>query len=219
MLFCLTCQLKCSSSAEFSSHCQTAHSSLHLSKQQATFILNTAESPHHSDNKIAAFLISSDLKQRFLERYSHDLLVANEETAMQLEELNAETVLKLKTNATANDEYEEFIESDSEYNEDEYNLNLNSEMGDVTSANESSLLFVDYSIIQMSRIVEMLRYLYLSSYDSSEQLRGGERVSSGFKHELEASESSASDSYDEEDTEPMVSILASRIYNSLFQIV
>lgn len=181
---------------------------LHLSKEQEAFILNNLESSNHQalDHKISVFLIGFDIKQKFLDKYSHDLLVANEETAIQLEELNLEKFNKFKTNkkikveknedTANNDEYDEFIESDSEYGEDELNP-LHSGAGDGVTTNGSSLLFIDYSIIQISRILEMLKHLYSTTNESEKQtISNLVSMHTGTSHnsklELEASESSIS---------------------------
>ncbi len=40
------------------------------------------------DTKISVFLLNNNIKRKFIENYSHDLLAANEETAICLEDLN-----------------------------------------------------------------------------------------------------------------------------------
>lgn len=179
-----------------------------MSKEQETFILNNLESSNHQalDHKISVFLIGFDIKQKFLDKYSHDLLVANEETAILLEELNLEKFNKFKANkkfkaeknedTANNDEYDELIESDSEYGEDELNP-FHNEAGDGVTTNGSSLLFIDYSIIQISRILEMLKHLYSTTKESERQticnlVSTHTGISHDSKLELEVSEFSIS---------------------------
>ncbi len=138
------------------------------------------------ENKIIVFLMEKKMKQKFLDQYSQDLLVANEETALCLEELNTERK-KLKKEHASLAMYDDYAMNDDDSIQEENNKNTNSDDDKdqaethfnndkqvENSDKQYSLLFIDYSIIQFNRIIKNLKHLYsinnVSSsamYDSS----------------------------------------------------
>lgn len=92
-------------------------------------IFNKASESIKVDSKIIVFLIETGMKYKFLENYSHDLLVSNEETAVCLEELNRENKkgTKFKNGRKKVKDYEEEgLEYPDEFNEeDDSNKNEN----------------------------------------------------------------------------------------------
>ena len=70
------------------------------------------------DSKIIVFLIETEMKQKFLEKYSHDLLVSNEETAVCLEQLNRDKIKRKKLGNFEDDGFECSDESDEDDDDD-----------------------------------------------------------------------------------------------------
>lgn len=77
---------------------QSTHGRFRLNKEQERFLTSNLviyrnndkelTSQHRVDTKISVFLLNTEIKHKFMENYSHDLLVANEETAICLDNLN-----------------------------------------------------------------------------------------------------------------------------------
>ena len=165
---CVCCRLRLQSSKAFLQHCSASneHGLFRPNKEQETFFNNNLAAKVES--KIIVLLIESQMKQLFLEKYSQDLLVANEETALCLDELNKEKRAHKRHDDEADDDYDEFVK---ENNADECDISgeppvLND---DHQLHNQYSLLFIDYSIIKFSRIISKLRNVYCdseSSFDS-----------------------------------------------------
>lgn len=182
--FCVCCRLRFETNKDFLKHCNSdltlsIHKKFKLNKEQEKFIndnlIINKNNGSKIENKIIIFLMDKLMKLKFLDKFAQDLLVANEETALCLEELNNETKKpKISFNKPT-------TKSDNESEEDDYIQDLseseekfNQSDSDEISNNKQnySLLFIDYSIIQFSRIIKNLKNLYcdsvrMSSYESS----------------------------------------------------
>lgn len=140
--FCIKCCYKFETSTDFLKHCNSEvssqiHGKFLLTKDQEEFLTNSLASykGQRVDTKIVVFLMATEFKQKFMEKYSHDLLVANEETAICLEELNNDRKNHKLKNCTRkmkyidngsmkNDEdFDELIEESDEY--DDYEVENN----------------------------------------------------------------------------------------------
>jgi hypothetical protein len=126
------------------------------------------------------------MKTKFLNEYAHDLLVANEETAMCLEKLNKNDffskklakVKRRKRRSSSSSKYddddddneeseaenlENLIEFDDNENDDPNHDDYDEEDEEEENKNTdktNALLFIDYSIIKFNRIVNILKDLY-----------------------------------------------------------
>ena len=195
------------SSSSVNSSMSHYHHNFKLSKEQENFIYNDmiiskkidssqadnddekSSSKSDSDslfkNKIAVFLMEKYMKLNFLNQYSQDLLVANEETGQCLEKLNKEKKFKSnksnkatskrtskkfkKDNNGLDEDYEEEFDDynmeNDDLSEDDYSDEdeFYDDYDDSYDLNKFSLLFIDFSIIRLNRIVSMLKDSYMSS--------------------------------------------------------
>ncbi|CAF0717630.1 unnamed protein product [Brachionus calyciflorus] len=146
--FCLSCCFKFDTSNTFTKHLNNHHrKQVQLSKSQEKFLNDpNLTSQYH----FLVMYLNYNIKAKFLRKYSHDLLVLNEETALLIEELNKEEHVENDL-SDSSDRDLSYQDENSLLYEDKY---------------KCSLLFVDYSIIKLSRIFSNLRELY-SSYPVS----------------------------------------------------
>src|SRR5690606_2336485 len=143
--FCTQCVCKVNTSADFLKHCFNSHNTtnngsfnkLVISKQAEEFIIKLVDAPR----SIVVVLMLGEMKSRFMNRYSNDLLVANEETALCLEELNRENNNSM-------------IEDEEQENETIGSVNSSSSTHHEHHPHDLSLLFIDYSIIQFGRVIK-----------------------------------------------------------------
>lgn len=141
--FCLSCCFKFDESAHFLKHLSQHHSNqIKLTYSQEKFLKQSSFEYH-----FLSISIDSRIKAKFLQKYSHDLIVLNEETAVMLDELNKE-------------ENEEDYYSDPSDKE----LSIHDENNFYDLRPKMSLLFVDYSIIKPGRIFSYLKELFVKSY-------------------------------------------------------
>ncbi|RMZ95349.1 zinc finger homeobox 4-like [Brachionus plicatilis] len=140
--FCLSCCFKFEDSTSFVRHFGQHHlNQVKLTCSQEQFL------KHNSfDYHFLSILIDFRIKSKFLRKYSHDLIVLNEETAFMLDELNKE----------------ENEEDDSDPSDKE--LSVHDENNLYDSRPKLSLLFVDFSIIKSCRIFSYLKDLFVKSY-------------------------------------------------------
>lgn len=226
--FCINCRLKFETSEDFLRHCNeevdSCHTNFRVNKDQEKFLINNLvilkkQSNVRVDCKIIVFLIESEMKKKFLEKYSHDLLVANEETAICLEDLNNDKrssgfksknsndrLINNENDSVKNDD--EYVDFESENEFAEYDdLNDKQKQNEI-STNEFALLFVEYSIIQFSRILEKLKNLYnlnesesdfrhTSDSETSNNDEPAVNMTNTDKHNLVSDESSATSDEDE----------------------
>lgn len=89
---CVCCRVNFESNADFLQHLENEHYFV-LDKERERFVRTEMIS---AEKKLIAFLMEKKMKQKFLAKYAHDLLVGNEETALCLEQLNKETSMKIR---------------------------------------------------------------------------------------------------------------------------
>ena len=111
LFFCVCCRTQFASNDEFVRHCGLAHANFKLSKEQEQFLGSNLviHKCGSAANKIIVFLMERRMKAKFLGEYAHDLLVANEETALCLEKLNKDASCKKRAvhEQANNDDYDE----------------------------------------------------------------------------------------------------------------
>lgn len=144
---CVKCQIKFRSGGGLIRHVNDAeqHHLVRFSKinEAQRFILDKLDTQLF--RSIVVLLVEKRVKIKFLQMYANDLLVANEEIALCLEELNR------------------CDEEECEENESlDENNNNNSSSSSCNSGSSSicSLLFIDYSIIQFNRVINILIDMY-----------------------------------------------------------
>lgn len=141
--FCLSCCFKFEDTVSFLKHLNHHHfSQIKLTLSQEKFLKQISFEYH-----FLSISVDSRIKSKFLRKYSHDLIVLNEETAIMLDELNKE------------DNEEDYCSDSSEKELSVYDENNLYEIRP-----KLSLLFVDFSIIKPSRILFYLKDLFVKSY-------------------------------------------------------
>lgn len=141
--FCLSCCFKFDDNINFLKHLNQHHfNQIKLTFSQEKFLRQISY-----EYRFLSISIDSRIKTKFLRKYSHDLIVLNEETAIMLDELNKE-------------ENEDDYCSDSSEKE----LSVHDENNLYDTRPKLSLLFVDYSIIKPSRVFFYLKDLFVKSY-------------------------------------------------------
>ena len=136
--YCIQCTAKFNSNEEFLKHCNCGEHHFKFANKDAVAFLTHLDAPR----SIIVILLERKMKSCFMDRYSNDLLVANEETALCLEELNRD-----ENAASGGEEFDETASNTS------------------STDSELSLLFIDYSIIQFSRVITILQDLYANNSD------------------------------------------------------
>jgi hypothetical protein len=188
--YCTQCLVKFDSSVEFVAHCKNSVINIpgydddnNDDEEETASIVQQQQHPHYvfssanceefvheldasASRAMIVILMDKRMKQRFMSRYGNDLLVANEETALCLDELNREPTAV------------------SGYSEEDTVDSLQSPQQDL------SLLFIDYSIIQFNRVIKILQRLYSTattrkatvSYDNraTGEAEGEEKCSGDF---------------------------------------
>jgi hypothetical protein len=149
--YCTHCLVEFDSNSEFRAHCKANIPSCEHREHYSfvnpnceEFIVDDLSSPR----AILVLLMERKMKARFMGRYSHDLLVVNEQLALCLEELN--------------DDYDNIADDDDGDHDDDDSNSQFSLQSSTNGHEDLSLLFIDYSIIQFSRVVGLLQELYSS---------------------------------------------------------
>lgn len=121
---CLCCRCKFELGLDFIDHIHTCHHSFILDSNRDRFVFFVdvevfsrvvktvwvdfrfiRNEINHSEKSVIVVFMEMKMKQRFLARNSHDLLVGNEETALCLEQLNKDDVTSQNNHSNSVDRY------------------------------------------------------------------------------------------------------------------